>query len=141
MISMYQSSKTTSGYSCGDLLAGIKELAVGGLDDIRLGDAGDAVLAGLARVIKGQARDALAALRGRDGEVDEQIVVDLHALRADRVAALGVLAVERPVDALASGTLTGRTLANRSSALRMATFADSTFGHGSPLRGVVVVVP
>ena len=37
-----------------------------------------------------------------------------------------------------SGTLTGRTFANRSSALRIATFADSMFGHGSPARGVVV---
>ena len=37
-----------------------------------------------------------------------------------------------------SGTLTGRILANRSSSLRIATLADSTLGHGSPARGVVV---
>ena len=37
-----------------------------------------------------------------------------------------------------SGTFTGRTLANRSSSLRMATLALSMLGHGSPARGVVV---
>ena len=37
-----------------------------------------------------------------------------------------------------SGTFTGRTLANRSSSLRMATLALSMLGHSSPARGVVV---
>ena len=36
------------------------------------------------------------------------------------------------------GTFTGRTFANRSSALRIATFALSILGQGSPARGVVV---
>ena len=34
-----------------------------------------------------------------------------------------------------SGTFTGRTLANRSSSLRMATLALSMLGHPSPARG------
>ena len=37
-----------------------------------------------------------------------------------------------------SGTLTGRTLAKRSSSFLIATLADSMFGQGSPLAGVVV---
>ena len=65
-----------------------QELAVGGFDDIRLGDAGNAVLAGLACIVEGQTSDTLTALRGSYGKVDEQIVINLYALRADSVAAV-----------------------------------------------------
>ena len=50
------------------------------------------------RQVEGQTSDTLAALRGSYGKVDEQIVINLNALRTDSVAARGVLAVERPVD-------------------------------------------
>ena len=43
-----------------NLLAGVEELAVGRLDDVRLGDAGNTVLAGQACEDKRQTRDTIA---------------------------------------------------------------------------------
>ena len=80
-------------------MAGVKELAVGSFDDVGFGYARNAVFTSLARIVKCQTRDALTALGGGNGEVNKQVVANLHALRADSIAAFGVFAVERPVDA------------------------------------------
>ena len=77
-----------------------QELAVGGLDDVRLGDGGhllDAVLLGM---LEGQLDDPVRALLGGDAEIDGQVVVDVDAPAAEDVASLGVLPEEYPIDPL-----------------------------------------
>ena len=83
-----------------DLAAEVEKLAVGRLDDVGLGNDRNAVLVVVPRVLVGTAGYPLGALGGRYDKVHREVVVDVHALGADGVRALGILAEEGPVDAL-----------------------------------------
>ena len=81
-------------------LRGLQELAVSGLDDVRLRDHGYSRLALLARIFERHLDDALAALAGDSREVESEVFRHMDAAAAHDVGAFRVLAEERPVDAL-----------------------------------------
>ena len=64
MMSMYQSSASMPGILLGDPVEILEEAAVGRLDDVGLGDAGDPGPAVLLGVLEGQPADPVGA-RGR----------------------------------------------------------------------------
>ncbi len=66
MLSTMRSSNSMSGYSLGHLAADAQEQAVGALHDVGLVHGRDLVAAVLARVLEGEARDALRALARDD---------------------------------------------------------------------------
>ena len=84
----------------GDGVTVAQEVAVGRLNDVRLLYQRNAGLAVRTRELVSEPRDAGAPLLRRHGEVKGEVVCNVHALRAEDVGTLGVLAEEGPVDAL-----------------------------------------
>ena len=84
----------------GDPIEVLEESAIGGLDDIRLGDAGDPCPAVFPGVLEGQSADAIRAGGADQPEIDGDVGVDLDPVGAEGVEVLRVLTEEDPVDAL-----------------------------------------
>src|SRR5699024_5993203 len=83
-----------------DFLADAQEFAVGGFNDVCFVDNRNAVFAVLACIFIGKARNTFCAFARCDNKVNGKVVVNVDALGADCVSTFGILAEERPVNAL-----------------------------------------
>lgn len=82
------------------IIAQAEELAVSLLHDICLCYDGDVLVAVVSGIFKGSSGQSLSTHRGRDLEIDGDIIIDIYSAAAERILSLGVFSVKNPVDVL-----------------------------------------
>lgn len=114
-----------------DFLCGIKEFTVGSLNNISLCNDRNLTLMVTLGIIISKLCDSVTTFLSCNGKINCKVVGNINTVRTDCIATLGIFSKESQ-SMPCSGTFTGLIFAKRSSSLRIATLALSTFGHGSP---------